>query len=485
VNRSAILSASLLTALVASDWAAAQRVQFPTATQPLPATPPSTFAAPPPTASPFAANPVTPPLFSTTPAPTYGAPLAAPPTYSTPVPMVPSYAAPPATAPSYAAPITPLPNSSLPASPTYPSTTSPWTSPAPPSSYPTTPYAAPSVSPPPAFDPYSAGNPAGPPPAAVPYNYTPPPTSFPQQSSPLYPDGMPFQYQPGASMPLTGEGSYYAQAQRFLQELSFEYTFLYGDHNEPDQLEINRAEITSTFAIPMFYNVDTPLLVTPGFAVNWLGGPMTGPPDLIAMPPVPGGPDLPPRVYDAYLDFAWYPKVTPWLSAELGFRPGVWSDFDHVDTDSVRFLGRGLASMSLTPQLDILFGAVYLDRLDVKFLPAGGFYWRPTPEWDAYLVFPNPKVRKFWAAYGNTKWFWYFSGEYGGGSWSVERQVNSDRVDVNDIRVIGGLEWETQTLIRGFVEAGYVWDRELLFYSGEPGNFSLDDTVMVRGGINF
>ena len=76
----------------------------------------------------------------------------------------------------------------------------------------------------------------------------------------------------------------------------------------------------------MFYNIETPLLVTPGFAFNWLNGPLSDPAD------VPRGPDLPPRLYDAYLDFAWYPRVNQWLGAELGVRTGVWSDFDHVDT---------------------------------------------------------------------------------------------------------------------------------------------------------
>jgi hypothetical protein len=291
---------------------------------------------------------------------------------------------------------------------------------------------------------------------------------------------LPYQWQPSPP----GTEGYYAQAQRLLQELSFEYTYLYGDHTDPEDLEINRAELSSTFAIPMFYNIDTPLLITPGFAANWLEGPIGDPAGM------PRGPDLPPRLYDAYLDFAWYPKLTQWLGAELGLRTGVWSDFDHVNSDSVRILGRGLASVSLTPQLDILFGAVYLDRVHVKILPAGGVYWRPTPEWDAYVVFPNPKVRKYMMNVGNTKLYWYAAGEYGGGSWTVKRAEGtpdelSDRIDINDIRVIGGLEWETQTLIRGHVEAGYVWDREVVFVSGMPSEFKPDDTIMVRGGIDF
>jgi hypothetical protein len=331
------------------------------------------------------------------------------------------------------------------------------------------------------FDPYASGGTIGPPPPAVPYTYTPPPpaSSFPQQPSTVFPDGMPFQYQPSPyGAPATPGEGYWEKTQRFLQELSLEGTYLYGKQSDPEDLAWTRAEASSTFAIPLWYNIETPLLVTPGFAFNWLQGPLTD--------GMPGDPDLPAQVYDAYLDFAWYPRVNQYLGGELGFRTGVWSDFKFWDTDSIRFLGRGLANVSLTPQLDILFGIVYLDRLDVKLLPAGGVYYRPSPEWDLYLVFPNPKIRNFISAIGNTKWFWYAAGEYGGGTWMVQREfVSEDQFDYNDIRVVGGLEFETQTLIRGHLEVGYVFNRELLFRSGAPGSFDLDDTIMFRAGIDF
>jgi hypothetical protein len=67
----------------------------------------------------------------------------------------------------------------------------------------------------------------------------------------------------------------------------------------------------------------------------------------------------------------------------------------------------------------------------------------------------------------------------------VRRATRDDRIDYNDIRVSGGIEWETQTFIRGHIEVGYVFDRELVFESGAPPNFSLDDTFMIRGGVDF
>jgi hypothetical protein len=447
LNRFIRLIAAVSPLMLATS-APAQRVQFPTPAQPVQmqtpySAPGSTYAAPP---------------------PTYGSTVAPPPS-ATPLPA--------AGASPFSTPATPAPTY-----PATPYTPSPYaTTPVPPG----TPYSPSGVGPPPLFDPYASGSTAGPPPPAVPYNYTPPPpaSAFPQQPGSLFPDGMPYQWQP-APVASSGE-TYWQKTQRFLQELSFEHTYLYGDHADPSDLEINRAELSSTFAIPMFYNIETPLLITPGFAANWLEGPISGMPT----PPTSGGPDLPPRLYDAYLDLAWYPRITESIGAELGARTGVWSDFQDVNSDSIRLLGRALASVALTPNMDVLFGAVYLDRVDVKLLPAGGVYYRPTPEWDMYLVFPNPKVRRFMTAIGNSKWYWYLAGEYGGGSWTVERQVRNDRIDINDIRVSGGLEFETQSFIRGHIEVGYVFDREVIFVSRDPPIFQPDDTFMIRGGIDF
>jgi hypothetical protein len=389
----------------------------------------------------------------------YAAPAASPPpAYGSPVGPLPGIA------PPYSAPTTGPPPFAA-----GPSAAPPYTPPP----YPATPvpsYSPSAVGPPPPFDPYGSGSLSAPSLPAAPYTYSPPPANT------AIPPSAPYDYQPPPYDITPGGESYWAKTQRFLEEVSVEYTFLFGQPGDPSDLQWNRLEFTSTFAYPLFGNIEMPLLVTPGFAFNWLEGPVGGP---------PAGPDLPPRVYDAYLDFAWYPRWYERFGAELGFRTGVWSDFDNVNSDSVRFLARALGSVATAPNFDILLGVVYLDRVDVKILPAGGVYYRPTPEWDLYLVFPNPKVRKFLGAVGNTKWFGYAAGEYGGGSWTVARQAIDDRIDYNDIRVIGGLEWETQSQIRGHIEAGFVFDREVVFVSGNPPNFKPDETFMLRAGVDF
>lgn len=387
----------------------------------------------------------------------------------------------------------------------------------------------------PSFDPY--GNPLlGTPPADIPYNVTPqfnqplapPATTFaqpgfaqpgfvqpgaqfaqpvvppfgqqqnitpgvgvvgpnvPRSGGSLFPNGLPFQWESGAYQYQNSDGRF-ARLQRFLQQISFEHTWIYGEDGI-DDLAINRTELAATFGIPIFYNPDTPLLITPGFAFNWLQGPFS-PDEPMAMPPAPAppeNPDLPARVFDAYLDAAWHPRLTDWFHADLGVRTGVWTDFEELNGDSLRILGRGLGVLAFSPQFDVIGGVWYLDRNDVKLLPAGGVHWRPNNAWDFYAVFPNPKIRRRSINIGSSQWWMYVAGEYGGGRWTIQRQNGArDDIDINDIRVIFGLEWETQSQARGHVEIGYVFDREIIYAETQTPTLDLDDSFMVRAGVDF
>jgi hypothetical protein len=345
------------------------------------------------------------------------------------------------------------------------------------------PYANPSLGTPPADIPYTGapqqlGQPgypqAGYPQPILPQAAPPATPGVPQQGGSLYPNGLPFQYESGAVQYQNSDGTI-ARLQRFMQQISVENTWLYSD-DTADALGIDRLELAATFGFPIFYNPDTPLLITPGFAFNWLEGPA-----------VPGA-DLPPRVYDAYIDAAWHPQLNQFLAADLGLRTGVWTDFEEVNSESIRILGRGLGVLSLSPQLDVVAGVWYLDRNDVKLLPAGGVHWRPNNLWDMYLVFPNPKIQRRSITLGASQLWVYFAGEYGsgGGRWTVERSVGGDDIDINDIRAIFGIEWETQTQARGHFEVGYVFDREIIYAETQsPPSLGVDDTIMLRLGLDF
>jgi hypothetical protein len=143
-----------------------------------------------------------------------------------------------------------------------------------------------------------------------------------------------------------------------------------------------------------------------------------------------------------------------------------------------------LGVLALTPTMTLKAGVTYLDRVDIKLLPAGGILWTPNPRTRLDIYFPRPKLSHYLTTVGNTDVWIYLNAEYGGGSWTIRRPGVTDRsMDINDIRVGGGLEWTHQFGLAAFVEAAYVFNRELVFASGDPATHELDDTYMVRGGL--
>ncbi len=259
------------------------------------------------------------------------------------------------------------------------------------------------------------------------------------------------------------------QQMRFLQQVRFEYTFLASNGD----LGLNQLELFGTFAVPFAYQV-APLELTPGFAVQYWDGP--------AGTTALTDPDLPPRTYSAYLDIGWRPQLTTNLSAELGIRPGIYTDFDRVNSDSLRIKGRGLGLYRYSPQWQIVAGVIYLDRYDVKILPAGGVIWTPTPDVRWEILFPQPRLAQRWTTWGNTEWWWYIGGEYGGDGWTIERaNGTADAFDYDDLRLIGGLEFRPVGTLGGWqgqIELGYIFDRKLKYVSGL--RYKAKDTIMLR-----
>ncbi len=315
-------------------------------------------------------------------------------------------------------------------------------------------------------DPFNPGGVTVPPattaPAPLDPNYYPPGTTGYTYGTP-YPGPA---YGPGADAGLP--------SQRFFRDINFRYTWLAG--NGGSEFDNNDLEIFGSFAFPFWYNQE-PLLLTPGFAVHYWEGPQGD--NTLATP------DLPPRVFDAYLDTGWQPRLTERLSMDLGVLVGVFSDFQEVNTDSIRIRGRGLVLYSFTPSVQAVAGVVYIDRNNIKLLPAGGIIWTPNHDVRYEIFFPSPKLAHRFTTIGNTEWWWYVAGEYGGGAWTIERANGAaDNVDYSDLRLILGLEWQGIRRLTGFFEVGYVFARKVDYVSGTP-DFKPNDTVMLRAGLSY
>ncbi len=367
------------------------------------------------------------------------------------------------------------------------------------SPYPTTPYApmpnpGMTAAPPGSLGaPYAAGPPPGVPgpvPTLPPAYGTGPPAVFPGQAAPLMPPGGYGGTYPGqGSSGMFGPGSVFGAPptgpyMRFFQNVKISHTWLAGeDSSEPRYLDINDSAVSLTAAFPNFLYGSSPLLVTPGGVLHFWDGPNTG--GLVLA-------DLPAQAYSTYLDFAWTPalQALPQFTGELGARVGVYTDFNTFSIASVRVQGFGLGVVQIAPAVKVKFGVLYLDRVRIKVLPAGGILWEPNPNTRFDIYFPEPKLAQYLTTIGNTEFWWYVAGEYGGGSWTVERQTgavigDSNQIDINDLRASLGLEWTRLSGFKGFVEVGFVFDREVLYRENPGHDFKPRDTVMVRGGLVF
>ena len=265
--------------------------------------------------------------------------------------------------------------------------------------------------------------------------------------------------------------------QRLFQGTGLTVTYLHG--SEKDDLALTDVGAQTTAHFPNFLGIPSGLRVTPAFIFHWTDGPKP-----------PENTHVPGRLYSTYLDFAISPSWSEYFATELNASVGIYSDFQSVSDDSIRFLGSAVGIWQSNPATALKLGVTYLDRLNVKLLPVFGVLWTPNTKtkWD--ITFPSPKLSNYWTTVGNKQVWWYLGGEYGGGSWTIEREGPpqagaEDRMDINDIRIFVGVECSNLNRMSSFAEIGYVFDREVLFHVVPSDSLHVDDTFMLRGGVSW
>jgi hypothetical protein len=304
----------------------------------------------------------------------------------------------------------------------------------------------------------------------------------PQQPAALTPAGYPA---PSSSFDQQVQQTY-AQTMHVFQGVRGSWAYLLGD-GQGTNVGVNELDTTATFALPFFHNSPVnvnhaPLLITPGFGLQLWDGPQTSA-TLLA--------DLPPNTYDVFVDAAWNPKFTPLFGAELGIRVGIFTNWDVLVADSWRIMGRAIGTLQMTPTMQAKAGIVYLDRNQVKLLPALGMTWTPNADSRYDIFFPAPRAAKRFGATGRHNWWGYISGEYGGGAWTFRRSTSLYNMitgfDYNDIRIALGTEWVPKgpTGLAGNFEVGYVFYRQLFYVDGPPQIQDLPDTIMFRLGLAY
>jgi hypothetical protein len=259
----------------------------------------------------------------------------------------------------------------------------------------------------------------------------------------------------------------------FFQKLSLSVAQIGSGRGDGD-FSLTEIETALTVAVPMPIR-EWPMLITPGYNLRLLDG--------------PGGPvgsDLPPRLNDVYLDFTWLPTFVHRHTLMLSVAPSYFSDFEANHERAFRLTGKALWIFDARPdELQLVAGVLYLNRDNIRLLPAGGAIWCPT-DWTKFeLIFPKPKIAlRYNVGQGYEDWV-FGTAEFGGNTWAIERESGlPDNVTLLDYRILGGVERKLNGGAGYRLEGGYVFGRSVE-YSSNVGNFDPPSTFIVRGGVTY
>jgi hypothetical protein len=253
----------------------------------------------------------------------------------------------------------------------------------------------------------------------------------------------------------------------FFQQLSLSAAW-FGNSHDPNDLGGTEIETYLRVALPAPIK-EWPLVITPGFNMTLIDGPTVT--------------DLPSRLYLAYIDFMWLPVIVNRWTALLSVAPTEYGDFH---AEQFRLTGKALVIFDWVPdRLQLVAGVLYLNRENIRLLPAGGLIWTPA-DWARFeILFPKPKFGvRVGVGPGYEDWV-YATAEFGGNTWPIIRTSGlQDNVTYLDYRLITGFERKISGGAGYRLEAGYVFGRSISFTSGN-GDFDPQNTIILRGGITF
>lgn len=199
----------------------------------------------------------------------------------------------------------------------------------------------------------------------------------------------------------------------------------------------------------------------------------------------PGTPALPGSVYRFGWDFTLATPIVGLWSMQLDFNPSINTDFDEsLARQALNLDGNAMLFYRMSPQLMLVLGAGYWDRVDKIVLPYAGVVWNPNDLWEFRLLFPKARISYFLGNINHGAHWVYATGEYHVDSYQINQPgVSNQQVQIQDWRFGLGLRSDHQTYDK-FIEVGVVFGRNVEFLNTTPG-FGLNEALMLRAGVKF
>ena len=279
------------------------------------------------------------------------------------------------------------------------------------------------------------------------------------------PSGYPL-YAPGVSGIPTALDAVEEDGWISVGKLGWEATWLSGG-DDADALGL----ISNEWRVKLEFPRAKMLAITPRFGWNLVDGPVVS--------------DLPAQLYDTSLETVVSLPLRETLFMQAAISPSIFTDGQNTGGDAFRLPGRLLVFWNYSDTLTLSGGLVYLDREDVGFLPSAGLIYKPSDDWKVELLIPRPRVAWRYSCEGDISRWAYVVGEFGGGSWAIERATGAEDVaTLSDYRLLLGWE-QLQPQGLGYrVEGGCVFNRSLE-YQSDAVDRDLPATALVRFAITY
>ncbi|MEX0718513.1 MAG: hypothetical protein WD066_18110 [Planctomycetaceae bacterium] len=217
---------------------------------------------------------------------------------------------------------------------------------------------------------------------------------------------------------------------------------------------------------------------TAQYGVRWWDGP-------------DGGVGLPGDVHRIGLDLEWAtPRgdLGPW-GLQFGFNPSMNTSFERsMSSDAYQWDVRGLATYEVSPDLLLVGGAGLWDRVRDRVIPYAGVVWMPSDRWELRILFPESQISYFLGNRGAVANWIYLRGEYRVEAYEVATGVgpfrDKDQVETQDWRILFGYQADGG-FCAGFIEAGWVFGRDVEFKHDTQPGFDIGSGFIARTGFRF
>lgn len=200
----------------------------------------------------------------------------------------------------------------------------------------------------------------------------------------------------------------------------------------------------------------------------------------------PSNPHLPSNVFRFAFDLLLVTAVDP-VGIEVAFTPALVTDFDApVGSDAFNWDGRAALRLQASPELAIMLGVAYWDRVNDIVIPYGGLIWNPSENWRFSLTFPKASIDAFLLNLGATSIWLYGGFEYHVEAYQIDLGSPSgpdEKIQLADFRAVLGMRFDGDKT-SALVEGGWVFDRRVKFLHGTPG-FDIGTSSIIRIGLLF